>query len=115
MDQRMEKLLRGVKDTAYYAAGKAAEAAAATGQAVSAAGEKVSDYRDLHRLEREIQSLRQEVKLQLQAVGGMLYATHRGKPSNSDQLLAKLQGIDGLEERVQALSAQAEALRRKGK
>ena len=37
MDQRMEKLLQGVKDTACYAAGKAAEAAAATGQAVSAA------------------------------------------------------------------------------
>ena len=75
MDQRMEKLLRAAKDTACYAAGKAAEAAAATGQAVSAAGEKVSDYRDLHRLEREIQSLRQEVKLQLQAVGGMISAT----------------------------------------
>ena len=71
--------------------------------------------RDLHRLEREYQSLRQEVKLQLQAVGGMLYATHRGKPSDSDELLAKLQVIDGLEERAQALSAQAEALRRKGK
>ena len=95
MDQRMEKLLRSVKDTAYYAAGKAAEAAAATGQAVSAAGEKVSDYRDLHRLEREIQSLRQEVKLQLQAVGGMLYATHRGKPSASDELLATLPVIAG--------------------
>ena len=93
----------------------AGEAGAATGQAGSAAGEKVSDYRDLHRLEREIQSLRQEVKLQLQAVGGMLYATHRGKPSDSDELLAKLQVIDGLEERAQALSAQAEALRRKGK
>ena len=45
----------------------------------------------------------------------MLYATHRGKPSDSDELLAKLQVIDGLEERAQALSAQAEALRRKGK
>ena len=45
----------------------------------------------------------------------MLYATHCGKPSDSDELLAKLQVIDGLEERAQALSAQAEALRRKGK
>ena len=115
MDQRMEKLLQGVKDTACYAAGNAAEAAAATGQAVSAAGESIADYRDLRRLEREIQSLRQEVKLQLQAVGGMLYATHCGKPSDSDELLAKLRVIDGLEERVRALSAQAEALRRKGK
>ena len=44
MDERMEKLLRSVKDTAYYAAGKAAEAAAATGQAVSAAGEALADY-----------------------------------------------------------------------
>ena len=115
MDQRMEKLLQGVKDTACYAAGKAAEAAAATGQAVSAAGESIADYRDLRRLEREIQTLRQEVKLQLQAVGGMLYATPRGKPRDSDELRAKLQVIDGLEERAQALSAQAEALRRKGK
>ena len=115
MDQRMEKLLRAAKDTACYAAGKAAEAAAATGQAVSAAGEKVSDYRDLHRLEREIQSLRQEIKLQLQAVGGMLYATPRGKPSDSDELLAKLRVIDGLEERLRTLSAQAETLRRRGK
>ena len=55
MDQRMEKLLRAAKGTAYYAAGKAAEAAAATGQAVSAAGESIADYRDLRRLEREIQ------------------------------------------------------------
>ena len=85
------------------------------GQTVSAAGEKVSDYRDLRRLERELQTLRQEVKLQLQAVGGMLYATHCGKPSDSDELLAKLRVIDGLEERVRTLSAQAEALRRKGK
>ena len=42
MDQRMEKLLRAAKGTAYYAAGKAAEAAAATGQAVSAAGESIA-------------------------------------------------------------------------
>ena len=49
MDERMEKLLRSVKDTAYYAAGKAAEAAAATGQAVSAAGEALADCRDLLR------------------------------------------------------------------
>ena len=115
MDERMEKLLRSVKDTAYYAAGKAAEAAAATGQAVSAAGEALADCRDLLRTERELHGLRQEVKLQLQAVGAMLYATHCGKPSDSEVLLEKLRVIDGLEEQIRALSTRAEELRRRGK
>ena len=115
MDERMEKLLRSVTDTAYYAAGKAAEAAAATGQAVSAAGEALADCRDLLRTERELQGLRQEVKLQLQAVGAMLYATHCGKPSDSEVLLEKLRVIDGLEEQIRALSTRAEELRRRGK
>ena len=115
MDQRVEKLLRAAQDTAQLAAGRAAEAAGRAGQAVGAAGQAVSRQRELLGVERETRRLRQEVKLQLQALGAMLYATHCGQPSDSEELLAKLRVVDGLEERIRALSAQAETLRRKGK
>ena len=115
MDERMARLLRAAQDGARIAADKAAQAAAAAGQAVSAAGESIADYRDLHRLEREIEGLRQEIKLQLQAVGGMLYATHCGHPSDSEELLEKLRVIDGLEARATDLSTRAERLRRREK
>ena len=45
----------------------------------------------------------------------MLYATHCGKPSDSEVLLEKLRVIDGLEEQIRALSTRAEELRRRGK
>ncbi len=115
MDERMEALRRAAGNGARFAAEKAALAASAAGQAASAAGESLALHRELRRLERELQGLRQEVRLQLQAVGGMIYATHCGKPSDSEELLAKLRVIDGLEERIERLQAQTDALRRSRK
>jgi len=51
-------------------------------------------------LSRSIKELEEELRLQLQAVGEMVYATHSGKPSDSEDMQEILEYIDGLHEQL---------------
>lgn len=51
----------------------------------------------------EITDLRAEVNLCLRELGELLYATHTGTPTDSDELLKKMEEIDSLKERLRVL------------
>ena len=64
--------------------------------------EKTESIRARARLEREIHDLLEEIDLQMQAVGEIMYAAHRGKPSESDCVQKILEYVDGLYEQLEA-------------
>ena len=53
------------------------------------------------RLEREIRDLREEIDLQMQMVGEIMYAAHRGSPSDSEEIQRILEYVDGLYEEME--------------
>ena len=60
---------------------------------------------DAARRQMELADLRAEVNTCLRELGELLYATHTGTPTDSDDLLAKLQEIDGLNARLAEVNA----------
>jgi rubrerythrin len=48
-------------------------------------------------LRRTMKELEDEIQQQMAAVGRLVYATHRGDPSDSDELEKLLEGIDSLQ------------------
>lgn len=54
------------------------------------------------RLSRAICDLEEEIDRNMQDVGELIYATHRGNPSDSDEVQEILQYVDGLYEELQA-------------
>lgn len=86
------------------AARRAREAAAdAAGLALAAAQaleEKAEEAAGRARLRAEVKDLEEELRLQLQAVGELVYATHSGKPSDSEDMQEILEYIDGLHEQL---------------
>ena len=84
-----KKLLRRTKSTASDVAETARSGAAAVGQ-------KAEDALVYAKLRRAVRDLEEEIALQMQAVGEMVYATHKGNPSDSDALQAILERVDAL-------------------
>lgn len=87
------------------AAQRAREAAAdAAGLALAAAQaveQKAEEAAGRARLRSEVKALEEELGLQLQAVGELVYATHTGKPSDSEDMQELLEYIDGLYEQLE--------------
>lgn len=96
MREKLQEVLDTVQRTAVFAADSAAEAMRdVTGKAaqmVTAA-----------RQERQAATLRQEIDGLLQEVGAMIYATHTGTPTESEELLEKLQEIDAVYAKLDAV------------
>lgn len=63
------------------------------------------------KLRVQIAGLENTVKLTLQEVGELLYATHTGTPTDSQTLQAKLEEIDALKAEIQILNDQIESKR----
>lgn len=51
----------------------------------------------------EIADLRAEINLCLRELGELMYATHTGIPTDSDELLKKMEEIDSIKERLRTL------------
>ena len=64
--------------------------------------EKTEDVRSRARLEREVADLREEIDLQMQAVGEVMDASHRGRPSDSGCIQQILEYVDSLYEQLEA-------------
>lgn len=93
-------------------AGDAAlDAAAALREGTSAAERRAGGVLSRLRLEREIHDLQEEIGLQMQAVGEMMYASHRGRPADSGQVQEILEYVDGLHEEMEAHRRELETLR----
>lgn len=93
------------KKTLKHAAQRAREAAAdAAGLALAAAEvveQKLDEAAGRARLRSEIKDLEAELRLQLQAVGELVYATHTGQPSDSEDMQEILEYIDSLYEQME--------------
>ena len=63
------------------------------------------------RLEREIRDLQEEIDLQMQMVGEIMYAAHRGSPSDSGRIQEILEYVDGLNEELAAHRREQETLK----
>ena len=96
MDERLQKLLD------------------AAGRTAADAGERASRLVD-DRWERlRLVQLREERDLRLREIGGLIYATHTGHPTDSDVLLERLRSVDALERRSARLSGGKERKRAPG-
>lgn len=93
------------------AGGAALDAAAVLREGAAAAARHAGELSSRVRLEQEIRDLRQEIRLQMQAVGEIVYAAHRGGPSDSDRIQTILEYVDGLYEELEAHQRENETLR----
>ena len=62
------------------------------------------------RLNRTIRDIQDEIDLEMQTIGELLYATHRGDPSDSDDIQKILEYVDSLYEELEGHRQQLEAL-----
>ena len=74
--------------------------AARTGLAV--VSDKASHTIACNKLHRAINDLEDEIDLQLCDIGRLIYATHIGNPSDSDEIQKILEYVDGLYEEIAA-------------
>lgn len=90
-------------DRAARSARKAAAGLAGAAQAGAGALERrAEDAVNALRLRQTIRDLEEEIGLQLRAVGELVYATHRGTPSDSEDLQEILEYVDSLREELEA-------------
>ena len=88
---------RKLRQRAEAAAFGAAETARAGAEK---AGQSAENVLTRIRLTRAVRDLEEEIALQMQAVGELIYATHRGTPSDSDDVQEILEYVDGLHEEL---------------
>ena len=90
---KTKKLRRRAEAAAFGAAEAARAGAERAGQSAENAVTRV-------KLSRAIRDLQEEIQLQMQTVGELIYATHRGTPSDSDDVQEVLEYVDGLYEEL---------------
>ena len=69
---------------------------------VSTLSTKATETIAVARLHRAINDLEDEIDLQLCDIGRLIYATHIGNPSDSDEIQKILEYVDGLYEEIAA-------------
>ncbi|MCI8739704.1 MAG: zinc ribbon domain-containing protein [Oscillibacter sp.] len=89
MNEKLQNLLELVQRTAWQAGDLAADA-------VYGAGQMADDLLSSAKLRVRAATVEGEIKGKLTEVGRMVYATHTGTPTESEDLLSKLQEIDEL-------------------
>lgn len=69
--------------------------------AVSVLSEKAAELMERAKLMRAISELEDEIALQMCAIGELIYATHRGNPSDSDEMQKILSYVDDLHDQIE--------------
>lgn len=98
MDERLQALLDSVQKTAATVGDTAADAAYGVKT-------KATQLLSVAKMNIRLMDLKTEVNAQLREVGELIYATHTGDPTDSEVLLEKLRGIDGLNDQIAELTA----------
>ena len=98
MNETLQELLYTIQRTAGQVSDTAADAAYGMGK-------KAEALLSTAKLNIRVVDLKSQISAQLKTVGEMIYATHTGTPTDSDDLLAKLQEIDELNARLAELNA----------
>ena len=73
--------------------------------------ERAEDVRSLSRVEREAADIQEEINLQFRAVGEVMYASHKGCPSDSSRIQQILEYVDDLYDQLEAHQQALEAAR----
>lgn len=89
-----KRLLERSKETA-AGVGEAARTGAAIVE------QKAEETVACAKLRRAVRDVQEEIDLQMRAVGEMVYATHKGNPSDSDEMQKILEYVDGLYEQME--------------
>lgn len=103
MNEQLQDLLDSVQNAACQVSQAAADAACGVGK-------KAETLLSVAKLRIRAATLEGQVEECLEEIGGMIYATHTGDPTDSETLLAKLQEIDGLKAQTAALRAEISRL-----
>lgn len=77
----------------------------------SALSAKAAGLVERAKLLRAVSDLEDEVALQLRSIGELVYATHRGKPSDSGELQKILEYVDDLRDQIEGHERQMKLLR----
>lgn len=104
MNERLQDLLNSVQRTAGQMGGVAADAAYGVGR-------KAGELLSTGKLRIQIATMEGQVEGCLAEIGEMMYATHTGVPTDSEELLEKLREIDGLKAHIAELNAQIDQAR----
>ena len=99
-----KKLARRTRETAENVAGAAQTGAILVGQ-------KAEETLAYAKLRRTVKDLEEEIDLQMKAVGELIYATHRGTPSDSDDVQEILEYVDSLSEEMEGHQRQMKAMK----
>ena len=86
---------------------KQSERATNTVTSISA---KAADALALAKLRHTVADLEDEIMLQMCTIGELVYATHRGTPSDSDHLQKILEYVDDLEDEIEGHEQQIKLL-----
>ena len=73
-------------------------------------GEKAEELRAQARLEKEIHDLQEEIDLQMQTIGEVVYAAHKDDSSDSGCIQQILEYVDGLYEQLEAHQQELDAV-----
>ena len=99
MNDKLQDLLEGIQRTAVQAGDVVSDAAYGVGKTTSR-------LLSTAKLNIRICELKADINVAFRELGEMLYATHTGNPTDSEDLLHKLEEIDALKAQLSALSAQ---------
>lgn len=98
------RLLRRTRDAAL-------DVSEAARSGAELAGQRAGDALACAKLNQAVSDLQEEIDLQMQAVGELIYATHRGTPSDSQAVQEILEYVDGLYEELEGHQQQLKLLR----
>lgn len=99
MNEKLQELLDSVQRTA-------AQVGDAASDAAYGMGKKAEELLSVAKLRIRIATLEGAVEGALAEIGEMIYATHTGNPTDSEDLLEKLREIDDLKAQIAALHAE---------
>lgn len=77
---------------------------------ITALTAKAAELAERAKLMRTISELEDEIALQMCTIGEMVYATHRGTPSDSDEMQKILEYVDDLEDEIEGHEQQLKLL-----
>ena len=105
MDEKLRELQEQVRQTCRRAATAAADAA-------YLASHQALRLRDSAKLRLHLEELEKQRGRELRRVGELVYATHTGDPTDSEQLLEQLQAVDSVNDQIAEVNG--ELVRRNG-
>ncbi len=108
---KFEITIRPLHRLAQSAADTALDTASLMQESASAVARRAGGLVSRIRLDRKIRDLREEIGLQMRAVGEIIYASHRGNPSDSGKIQEILEYVDGLQRELDAHRREQETLR----